>query len=183
MHILGDTINEFRAMKLRRYMQTGINLCLIVSTALMTWKSLMLVTYSEAPIVVVLSGSMEPTYYRGDILFLELHEEIRPIAPGDAVVYKLGDRDIPIIHRIVSTHYKDGELNMLTKGDNNKVNDRALYPPGQVWVVRKDLMGRVMYYLPYVGIVTIWINEYPILKYLLIGSMVIVVLTSREPQS
>jgi signal peptidase I len=43
---------------------------MIVGSALMIWKSLMLITNTESPIVVVLSGSMEPAYYRGDILFL-----------------------------------------------------------------------------------------------------------------
>lgn len=43
---------------------------MIVGSALMIWKSLMVLTWCESPIVVVLSGSMEPAYYRGDILFL-----------------------------------------------------------------------------------------------------------------
>lgn len=184
MHFITDTINDFKALNKRRWMQSLINLCLIVSTALMTWKTLMLATYSEAPIVVVLSGSMEPAYYRGDILFLELHEEVKPLRPGDSIVYKLGDHLIPIIHRIVNIHYDESnDFLILTKGDNNRVNDRALYTEGQLWLKREDLMGRVMFYLPYVGIVTIWINDYPILKYLLIGSMVVLVITSREPQS
>jgi signal peptidase I len=46
-----------------------INLGLIVTSALMIWKSLMVVTNSESPVVVVLSGSMEPAFQRGDILF------------------------------------------------------------------------------------------------------------------
>jgi signal peptidase len=32
------------------------------------------VTGSESPIVVVLSGSMEPAFYRGDLLFLTNYE-------------------------------------------------------------------------------------------------------------
>ena len=35
---------------------------MIVSSALMIWKGLMVVTGSESPIVVVLSGSMEPAF-------------------------------------------------------------------------------------------------------------------------
>lgn len=37
---------------------------MIVSSALMIWKGLMVVTGSESPIVVVLSGSMEPAFHR-----------------------------------------------------------------------------------------------------------------------
>jgi signal peptidase len=36
----------------------------------MLWKGLMLITNCESPVVVVLTGSMEPAYFRGDILFL-----------------------------------------------------------------------------------------------------------------
>ena len=42
---------------------------------------------AESPIVVVLSGSMEPAYYRGDLLFLTHYDE--PVVPGDVVVYEL----------------------------------------------------------------------------------------------
>ena len=35
-----------------------LNLAMIVLSALMIWKSLMVVTKSESPVVVVLSGSM-----------------------------------------------------------------------------------------------------------------------------
>jgi signal peptidase len=73
----------------------------------MIWKSLILVTGSESPVsivhahavvqphivqavetlcqqvVVVLSGSMEPGFYRGDILFLHLGK--RPIRTGTCI--------------------------------------------------------------------------------------------------
>ena len=67
---------------------------MIVCSALMIWKSLMVVTNTESPVVVVLryarlfnervSGSMEPSYYRGDILFLMKKERV---IPGDIIVY------------------------------------------------------------------------------------------------
>jgi signal peptidase len=130
MHALTDTINELRSMKFRRMMLQAVNTSLVICTALMTWKSLMVATNSESPVVVVLSGSMEPAYYRGDILVLELWEQ-RPLESGDVVVYKLGDRDIPIVHRIIDVHDgTKGGIFYLTKGDNNTVNDRGLYPSG-----------------------------------------------------
>mgnify|MGYP003879630249 FL=1 len=52
--------------------------------------------------VVVLSGSMEPAYYRGDILFLTFYET--RITCGDVVVYKIKDQEIPIVHRVISVH-------------------------------------------------------------------------------
>lgn len=48
---------------------------MIVGSALMVWKILMVITMCESPVVVVLSGSMEPAYHRGDILFLSWWDE------------------------------------------------------------------------------------------------------------
>lgn len=62
----------------------------------------MIVTGSESPIVVVLSGSMEPAFHRGDLLFLT--NRVDPIATGDIVVFKIEGRDIPIVHRVIKTH-------------------------------------------------------------------------------
>lgn len=58
-----------------------LNLAMIVFSALMMWKSLMVLTGSEAPVVVVLSGSMEPAFQRGDILFLNNNDDPPPYMP------------------------------------------------------------------------------------------------------
>ena len=76
-----------------------ISLGMIVGSALSIWKTLMIVTLSESPVVVVLSGSMEPAYWRGDILFLSFYNT--PIEVGDVVVYKIRDQEIPIVHRAI----------------------------------------------------------------------------------
>jgi Peptidase S24-like len=78
---------------------------MIVSSALMIWKGLMVVTGSESPIVVVLSGSMEPAFHRGDLLFLTNYPE-EPVRVGEIVVFKVDGRDIPIVHRVIKLHEK-----------------------------------------------------------------------------
>lgn len=55
-------------------------------------------------------------------------------------------------------------MKFLTKGDNNNVDDRGLYAPGQLWLTKKDIVGRARGFLPYVGIITIFMNEYPKVK-------------------
>ena len=122
---------------------------MIVCSALIIWKSLMVVTSSESPVVVVLSGrcwktfaphrsappsltaslprltaidrppvillnrqsscpsrhrSMEPAFHRGDILFL--HMGFTPFRSGDIVVFKVQDREIPIVHRVIKVRPK-----------------------------------------------------------------------------
>jgi hypothetical protein len=58
----------------------------------------------------------------------------------------------------------NGTVKFLTKGDNNSVDDRGLYAPGQLWLTKKDVVGRARGFLPYVGMVTIYMNEYPKFK-------------------
>ena len=89
---------------------------------------------SENPAVVVLSGSMEPGSQRGDILWLDNSYE-SPIRVEEIVVFKI--KDIPIVHRVLQVHEVENStktVKCLTKGDNNQVNDRGLYAPGQMWL-------------------------------------------------
>jgi signal peptidase len=160
-----------------------LNLAMIVFSALMIWKGLMFVTKSESPVVVVLSGSMEPAFQRGDIFFL--NNAVTDVHVGDVVVFKIKDRDIPIVHRILKVHKDEvnGDVELLTKGDNNRVDDRGLYAPGQLWLSRDDILGRAVGTLRYVGMVTIALNDYPVLKYVLVGMMGLFVLTSKEGET
>jgi signal peptidase len=58
---------------------------------------------------------------------------------------------------------------ILTKGDNNPTHDRSLYPLGQEYVAREEIVGLVRWYLPCVGWATIALSEYPWLKGVAIG--------------
>ena len=108
MNIISDTLGEIKQMSFRKIFLQIINLGMIVGSALMIWKSLMVLTMSESPVVVVLTGSMEPAYFRGDILFLSNYDE--RIIPGDVVVYKLEGQEIPIVHRALTIAPKFFEL-------------------------------------------------------------------------
>ncbi|KAF3681409.1 Signal peptidase complex catalytic subunit SEC11C [Capsicum annuum] len=159
---------------------------MIVTSALIIWKALMCITGSESPVVVVLSGSMEPGFKRGDILFLHMSKD--PIRAGEIVVFNVDvsnayqhllfylfsarvtlafeGREIPIVHRVIKVHERKdtGEVDVLTKGDNNFGDDRLLYAQGQLWLQRHHIMGRAVGFLPYVGWVTIIMTEKPIIK-------------------
>jgi signal peptidase I len=50
------------------------------------------------------SGSMEPAFQRGDILFLWLGNAAFRV--GEIVVFKIEGRDIPIVHRVTKVHEK-----------------------------------------------------------------------------
>uniref|UniRef100_A0A8C5LLZ4 Signal peptidase complex catalytic subunit SEC11 n=1 Tax=Leptobrachium leishanense TaxID=445787 RepID=A0A8C5LLZ4_9ANUR len=172
-----DLFGDLRRMNKRQLYYQVLNFAMIVSSALMIWKGLIVVTGSESPIVVVLSGSMEPAFHRGDLLFLtNFHED--PIRAGEIVVFKVEGRDIPIVHRVIKVHEKDsGDIKFLTKGDNNEVDDRGLYKEGQNWLEKKDVVGRARGFLPYVGMVTIVMNDYPKFKVREIKTSVVTILT------
>ena len=36
------------------------------------------------------------------------------------------------------------DYRILTKGDNNPVDDRGLYPKGQLWIKPENVMGQVV---------------------------------------
>ena len=104
-----------------------------------------------------------------------------PIRAGEIVVFKVEGRDIPIVHRVIKIHEKEnGNIKFLTKGDNNEVDDRGLYKEGQNWLEKKDVVGRARGFLPYVGMVTIIMNDYPKFKYALLAVMGAYVLLKRE---
>ena len=72
---------------------------------------------------------------------------------------------------------------LLSKGDNNPVDDRGLYPRNIFWLNKKHIIGKIRAYCPYVGYLTIFINDYPILKYTLIGLMLLSVVISKDPEN
>jgi signal peptidase len=86
-------------MQPRQLAAQVLNFALVLSTAFMLWKGLSVASDSPSPIVVVLSGSMEPAFQRGDLLFLwnrGLDTQV-----GEIVVYNVKGKDIPIVHRVV----------------------------------------------------------------------------------
>ncbi|KAI9653784.1 MAG: Signal peptidase complex catalytic subunit [Alyxoria varia] len=174
-----------------------LNFALVLSTAFMLWKSLALTTNSSSPIVVVLSGSMEPAFQRGDLLFLWNRGMDTQV--GEIVVYNVKGKDIPIVHRVVRRYGGDSDepledeprttksklkpkpLRLLTKGDNNAADDTELYARGQTSLVRADdVMGSVVGFVPWVGYGTILLSEYPWLKTAMLGLMGLTVILQRE---
>ncbi|KUI54504.1 Signal peptidase complex catalytic subunit SEC11 [Cytospora mali] len=157
-----------------------LNFGLVLSTAFMMWKGLSVISDSPSPIVVVLSGSMEPAFQRGDLLFLWNRNFIQDTDVGEIVVYNVKGKDIPIVHRVVRKFGTGEHAKILTKGDNNVADDTELYAKGQDYLERQDIIGSVVGYIPFVGYVTIMLSEYPWLKTAMLGIMGLVVVLQRE---
>ena len=113
---------------------------------------------------VVVSGSMEPVMYRGDIVVLEkadllgLHEfNASDVKEGDIVVYNAAWHDGPVIHRVIEKGQINGTTVYKIKGDNNKVAD-------PYWVTESQITSRVLTFngqpliIPKIGYISIWIR-------------------------
>ena len=73
---------------------------------------------------LVVSGSMEPSLYAGDIVFVNTNVDFEDVEIGDVIIFQYEDKKI--IHRVIDEIWIDGEKHLKTKGDNNKRADGYL---------------------------------------------------------
>jgi signal peptidase len=81
----------------------------VISSTFILYQGLAVISDSPSPVVVVLSGSMEPAFQRGDIIFLWNRNIYENTKVGEIVVYNVKGRDIPIVHRVVQK-FGDGHV-------------------------------------------------------------------------
>ncbi|KAI6041500.1 hypothetical protein EDC04DRAFT_2668471 [Pisolithus marmoratus] len=195
--MFAEELKTLRRLGFRHLLLQLLNFASVIASGLMIWKGLGLFFNTESPIVVVLSGSMEPAFYRGDLLFLTNPVNAR-YQTGDITVYKIPGAEIPIVHRVLETHdvlisnstrkskkdvlarYSPGPNQLLlTKGDNNHADDLELYR-GLEFLERRHIVGKVRGFVPYIGYVTIAMNDFPQLKYAMLGGLGLLALLQRE---
>ena len=93
---------------------------------------------------VVQSGSMEPSINTGGLIMVKPVDEY---AIGDVVSFgKVTKTKDPTTHRIHDIRVVSGEVFYITKGDANNA-------PDQKEVLQKDIIGRVVFHIPYLGYV------------------------------
>ena len=106
---------------------------------------------------VVVSGSMEPVMYRGDIVVVDQNPS--SVQVGDIVVYKATWVNEDVIHRVKEIYKtSNGSMYLITKGDNNPVADP--YPvqyPDQV-VSKVVSINNQPLIIPKIGYITLWIR-------------------------
>ena len=125
--------------------------------------SLALASNSLFPIAVISSGSMMPSYYRGDIVLMQQCNGTYEV--GDVIVFNTATLKIPFIHRVVEVRQAASlETLYLTKGDNNDDNDREHYLGNKTRLEAKDIHGKVMARIPYLGQFSILMSEVPLLR-------------------
>ena len=103
----------------------------------------------------VLSGSMEPTYKTGAIVYVK-KVDYRNLEVGDPITFML-DEDTVATHRIIEIVPDEEEINVVryrTKGDANDVEDGSL-------VHYKNVIGKPVFTIPYLGYVANYIQNPP----------------------
>lgn len=91
---------------------------------------------------VVLSGSMEPVYKTGSVIYVK-DADTAELAEGDVITYQL-DGDTVATHRIIGVTEEDGETAYRTKGDANEIEDGPSVKASQV-------IGTPVFTIPYLG--------------------------------
>jgi signal peptidase len=106
------------------------------------------------PYRVISSGSMEPVYHEGDIIFIK---EIPPLSidSGDIIVFESRQGTIPIVHRVTEIIEENGTLFFITKGDNNPFTD-SYYDPG---VPESKIIGTPVCRIPKLGWISLFLRR------------------------
>lgn len=118
---------------------------------------------------VVVSGSMEPVFARGDVVVIEktnffgLSElNTSDLKVGDIIIYDATWFPEPVIHRIISKQTSpDGKLYYITKGDNNPTQDPVPVYPEQIQskvISFGQNPGETPFIIPKIGYITLLIR-------------------------
>jgi signal peptidase len=156
------------------------------------WFGLRFAFQTDFPLLAVASGSMEPVFYRGDLIvvqgglnFAELHAATKDAQPpGEIIVFYdprygrvpiylpvAGQDTRLIVHRAISKIENDGTWYFQTQGDNNHNADSWSGPEtlnGRI--SEKLVVGRVIGNAPWLGHIPLFMNEH----YLLVTSVIVV---------
>lgn len=125
---------------------------------------LVIVLIAAQHLNVVVSGSMEPAFYRGDIVLVEkadlfgIHEfDPKDVQVGDVVVYDAAWFKQPVIHRIINIVSINGTTMYEIKGDNNKSPDPYYVEADQI-KERVVTIGDNLVVIPKIGYLSLWLR-------------------------
>lgn len=102
--------------------------------------------------IAVLSGSMSPTFNRGDAVVVNklTENEKNELKEGDIIQFVSGTKYV--IHRIVDiTNDNYGNKQFITKGDHNNAIDSGK-------VALSEVKGKVSFVIPLIGYPSVWLS-------------------------
>ena len=103
----------------------------------------------------VLTGSMEPDYPVGSMIYIKNNVDVRSLKIGDVITFSFNNSYAT--HRIVDIRDSiedQGTLEFQTKGDANNLTDGE-------WVKENDIEGKVLFSIPKFGFIANYIQTAP----------------------
>lgn len=100
----------------------------------------------------VLSGSMEPNYHVGSLVYIKKVEQ-KELKKGDTITFYLSENTIAT-HRIKEVVNEDNKIYYRTKGDANEIDDAKLTP-------YENVIGKVIFSIPLLGYLSTFMQRPP----------------------
>ncbi len=147
---------------------------IVVAGVAIVWASLW-AYFGANPFFVVSSGSMEPVLKVNDVLIVRDGGSFNDLRVGDIIVFNRPDGgDRVIVHRIIEIlEGRDGDRIIRTKGDANP----SPIPGTDFPITTDDYIGRVVYVIPGIGVVTKIIS--PPVNYIIIAIILAILFFNR----
>ena len=127
---------------------TTIMVSLIVILAVLLWGCRLL----GMEVFVVQSGSMEPAYHVGSLVYVK-PVDVSKLQVGDVITFEMGG-GVRGTHRIVEVRNDQDDLMFITKGDANEVTDNMPVLP-------EAIVGEVKFTIPYLGFLAVYMQQPP----------------------
>lgn len=106
-------------------------------------------------VYVVLSGSMEPTYHVGSLIYVK-DVDYKELKAGEPITYMLNENTV-VTHRITEVLVDENDpdtIRYFTKGDANDMPDGSS-------VHYKNIIGKPVFTIPYLGYISNYIQNPP----------------------
>ena len=163
---------EKKPISYKKVIIAAVMICIAFFGSFFVYFGLQVALNTDAPIVIVVSGSMEPNISEGDLLFVmgvdpeDIKNGTAEDQNGDVIVFDArrlwaGAPEEPIVHRVVDKYLVNDTWYFSTKGDANLLPDRAHVPESRI-------IGVVIGGIPYIGWVKIFLTESGLLIPLLV---------------
>eukprot|EP01087_Luapelamoeba_hula_P006443 TRINITY_DN16526_c0_g1_i1.p1 TRINITY_DN16526_c0_g1~~TRINITY_DN16526_c0_g1_i1.p1 ORF type:complete len:204 (-),score=16.18 TRINITY_DN16526_c0_g1_i1:3-614(-) len=143
----------------------------VVSTSIvLLWYALVAITGSSSPLMVNVSGA-SMHHNRGDLIFTTLSTHKHTFQVGELVVFRRQPdlATVGIMHRVVRLVTREERdvksecgvvVGFVTKGDDNIVDDRGLYPNGHQYLPLDAIIAYPLMEIPYAGLLLIAMQDY-----------------------
>ena len=115
----------------------------------------------------VLSGSMEPEFYPGDMVVVK-HKNKTDIKLNDIVTF-VDNEGVIVTHRII----EESSGGYITKGDNNNIDDADI-------LQKNNIIGEVKFHIPKLGYINNFLSDPKIIAIEMIALAIFIFIYYKE---